>query len=677
MIDDTIKIEDELIEDFIVYANEVNCGRAFPAAADGLKPVQRATLWEMFIKNYSSNKPHVKSAKVTGGTIATWHPHGDGSVYEALVRMSQPWVNNICEIDFHGANGSLLGGPDAASSRYTECRLAKSVEDGFFENIKKNTSEMILNFSEDEYWPKIFPAIFPRLFVNGSQGIGYTIAQEWEPGNLNEFFEKIKQYIETNDITYDNIYPDFPTGGIIINKSEIKKIYETGKGAVVLRGKTKINKKNINITELPYQTYAEPFIQKIKDLVNANVLTGIEDICNKSDDNGLNIEIECSEDPNIVLTKLFKLTELQTTFNANQMALVDEVPVLLNLKDYIKVYVDHNINCLIKEYTYEITKAKKRLEIVDGLIRAISIIDEIIKTIKASKSSDDAKTSLIDLYKFSESQAKAIVEMRLGKLANLEINELNKEQIELNKTINKCDKLLNSKKLQNKEFLARLNVFVDKYGWTRRTEVIDLDLDVEKNMLKKHQEKNVENYIVALTRGNTIKRMTLADANKKQKILTDEDIIVSTVEVSIKDRIVLISNTGTMYKLNVNKIDLCNINSTGMNLFELYNEKIIGIYLEETDLPYMIFVTKCGLIKKIKSELVLKLSKVIGAPVMKVNVDDEIIYSALVDDTETITLSNGKKEKEIKINELIDKGRGSGGIVGIKITKDRICSIIK
>lgn len=675
--DSEINIEDELSEDFLVYATEVNNNRAFPNAADGLKPVQRATLWEMFIKNYSSNKPHVKSAKVTGGTIATWHPHGDGSVYEALVRMSQPWVNNICEIDFHGANGSLLGGPDAASSRYTECRLAKSVEDGFFENIKKNTAEMILNFSEDEYWPRIFPAIFPRLFVNGSQGIGYTIAQEWEPGNLHEFTEKVKEYIETNDITYDNIYPDFPTGGIIVNKSEIKKIYETGKGAVVLRGKTKINKKNINITELPYQTYAEPFIQKIKDLVNTNTLTGIEDICNKSDDNGLNIEIECSDDPKIVLTKLYKLTELQSTFNANQMALVDGIPTLLNLKEYIKVYVDHNINCLIKEYKFELDKAEKRLEIVDGLIRAISIIDDIIKTIKASKNSDEARKNLINLYSFTENQAKAIVDMRLGKLANLEIAELNKEQTELNKIITKCNKFLTSKKLQNKEFLDRLNKFVEKYGWTRRTEVIDLDLDAEKTILKKHEEKNVENFIIALTKGNTIKRMTLTDANKKQKLLTEEDIITHTVELGLKDRFVLISNTGTMYKLNVNKIDLCNINSTGMNLYELVDDKIVGIYTEDEKTPYLIFVTKNGLIKKIKTNTVVKLSKVVGAPVMKILDGDEIIECTLATEEDSIILNNGKKDKEIKVKDLTDKGRGAGGIVGVKPLKNCVCTVIK
>ena len=230
---------DEIKNDFIIYATEVNNNRAFPDARDGLKISQRAVLWEMYDKKYSSIKPHVKCAKVDGGVIANWHPHG--SEYSTLVRMSQPWINNICEVDFHGGNGSLQGGPDASASRYTECRLSKASEDGFFENIKNDSVDMILNFSEDLKWPSVFPAIFPRLFINGSQGIGYTIAQEWEPGNLDEFTSKVKGYIKNGKVSTDNIYPDYPSGGVIINKKDIHTIYDSGKGTVILRGKVDIN----------------------------------------------------------------------------------------------------------------------------------------------------------------------------------------------------------------------------------------------------------------------------------------------------------------------------------------------------------------------------------------------------------------------------------------------------
>ena len=665
----SINILDELKTDFLVYAQEVNNNRAFPDAKDGLKPVQRAALWDMYLNNYSSNKPHVKSAKVTGSVIGHLHPHGDGSVYEAVVRMSQPWVTNIPEIDFHGANGSQIGGPDAASSRYTEVRLSKVSEDGFLSNIKKDVVDFIPNFSEDEMWPKVFPAIFPRLLVNGSSGIGYTIAQDWLPHNLTEVCNKVQEYLSKGKISCDNIYPDFPTGGIIVNKSELQSIYETGKGSVILRGKAEICKKYINITELPYQVYAEPFIQKIKDLVNAGTLSGIEDICNKSGDDGLLIEIECSENPEIVLNKLYKLTDLQVVFSANQMALVDGIPAMLNLKDYIKVYVDHNINCIKREYIFELNKAQARLEIVVGLIKAISIIDKVIAKIKAAKSSESAKQDLMTAFKFTENQAKAIVDMRLGKLANLEQEELNKEEVELNKTIEKCNKLLESEKLQKKEFSNRLNEFVNKYSWVRKTAVEDIDIEAEKQALKQHIKANVEDYYICLTAGNTLKKVVESSYKPQAKALTEDDKIISTIKVGAKDRFVLISATGQMYKLQTDKIDICNMNATGMNINTLINDKIIALFTGNETEPYLFMITKNGLVKKISAQLVFGLSKLVGAPIMNVGEDDTIIDCRLVDDSTKIKYTLGAKTKELLVSDFLEKGRGAKGIVGIHLTK--------
>ena len=655
-----INILDELKQDFLVYAQEVNNNRAFPDARDGLKISQRAVLWEMFDKKYTSNKPHVKSAKVDGGVIANWHPHG--SEYTTIVRMSQPWVNNIPEIDFHGANGSLIGGPDAAASRYTECRLAKVSEDGLFNAIDKKVVDFIPNYSEDQNWPSVFPAIFPRLFVNGSQGIGYTIAQEWEPGNLNEFVSKVKQYISKKKITFTDIYPDFPTGGIIINKKDLSEIYKTGRGKVILRGKTEILGKYINIYELPYQVYAEPFIQKIKDLVNAGTLTGIEDICNKSDDNGLFIEIECSIEPKLVLSKLYKLTDLQVVFNANQMALVDGVPQMLTLQDYIKVYVEHNIKCLVREYTFDKEKAENRLEIVEGLIRAISIIDDVIRTIRRAASSDKAKEDLVKKFKFTENQAKAIVDMRLGKLANLEWQELGKEQQELKITIDKCISILNSEELQQKEFLKRLNEFAKKFGWERRTEVIDVDLEEEKQTLK--QEKQEEKFIIILDNEGKIRKISSQTFNRNKLNNTD----IKFIEINKKDRFVLISNKGTMYKceeksLNTNVKQ--NLSGTLFNCLEK-NEKIINIFTGLEDKDYLFFITKCGLAKKIEANIVFSLTKLAGAPVMKVNDKDEIIYCENVNDDASIKANYNKKNKLINVKDFIAKGRTAGGVVAIK-----------
>ena len=652
-----IDILDELKQDFLIYATEVNNNRAFCDARDGLKPGQRAILWDMYENGHFSTKPHVKSAKVSGSTISKWWPHGDASIYEAIVRMSQPWVNNLCEIDFHGANGSLLGGPTAASARYTECRLSTMSEESFFTNIKKDVVPMIDNFSEDEKWPLMLPSILPRLIINGSSGIGYTIAQDWLPHNLIEIVEKIKEYLKTNKLSFDNLYPDFPTGGVIINKSACEEIYKTGKGSIILRGKVNIVDKYINITELPYQIYAEPFIQEIKDLVNSNTITGIEDICNKSDDNGLLIEIECSTDPKVVLAQLYKNTDLQISLSANQMALVNGIPELLNLQKYFDIYIDHNLTCLRKEYQFDLDKANSRLEVVNGLLKALSDIDSIINLIKASKSSATALETLQTTFNFTKVQASAIIDMKLGKLANLERNALVKEADDLNKIVDKCTKFLASDKLQTKEFLSRLDKFTEKYGWQRRTEVCDIDLNEEKKAIK--VEKAQERFNIILTKDNELKKVL---AGK----LKSDDNISKVIEVGEKDRFVLISNTGIMYKLNAKDIKLVSQGSKGQNIKEFFNDEIINIYTGNETEEFLIFITKNGLIKKIESKIVFGLSKLAGAPVMKVEENDKIIYCELKTDSDIINIKSGKKEKQINISDLLSKGRLAGGITTIK-----------
>ena len=651
-----IQLKDELKTDFLIYAQAVNNNRAFPDARDGLKPVQRAILWAMYDNRYFSTKPHVKSAKVDGEVLGKFSPHG--SCYDAIVRLSQDWINPLPLVSWHGANGSLISGNQAAASRYTECRLAEATEDCYFTNINKNTVDFIDNYSEDLKWPgKVLPCVAPILLINGSSGIGYTIAQDWLPHNLTEIVEKIKEYLKTNKLSFDNLYPDFPTGGVIINKSACEDIYKTGKGSIILRGKVNIVDKYINITELPYQIYAEPFIQEIKDLVNSNTITGIEDICNKSDDNGLLIEIECSTNPKVVLAKLYKNTDLQISLSANQMALVNGIPELLNLQKYFDIYIDHNLTCLRKEYKFDLDKANSRLEVVNGLLKALSDIDNIINLIKASKSSTAALDALQTTYDFTKAQASAIIDMKLGKLANLERNALVKEADDLNKIVDKCTKFLASDKLQTKEFLSRLDKFTEKYGWQRRTEVCDIDLNEEKKAIK--TEKVQERFNIILTKDNELKKVSAG----KLKL---DDNISKVIEVGEKDRFVLISNTGIMYKLNAKDIKLVSQGSKGQNIKDFFNDEIINIYTGNETEEFLIFVTKNGLIKKIESKIVFGLSKLAGAPVMKVEEDDKIIYCELKTDSDIINIRSGKKEKQINISNLLSKGRLAGGIVTIK-----------
>lgn len=647
---------DEMHNDFMIYAKEVNENRSFPDARDGLKPGMRASLYTMYNHGFSSNKPHVKSAKITGATIAELWPHGDGSIYDTIVRMSQPWVNNLCEIDWHGANGSLLGGPQAASSRYTECRLSKVSEDGFLTNIKKDTVDMQLNFSEDAEWPIVFPSIFPRLFVNGSQGIGYTIAQEWEPGNLKEYFGKVKQYLDSGKVTCDGIYPDYPTAGIIINRKDMHLIYETGKGTVVLRGKTEIDGNIIKILSLPYQVYVEPLISTIKELVNSGKLTGIEDIYNKSDDSGMLIEVECSGDPNQVLSSLFKLTDLQCTFSANQMALVNGKPEMLTLEGYIKVYVDHNLECIKREYEYDLNKANSRLEIVNGLLKAIGDIDNVISTIKGSKSSDDAKKNLVSKG-YTQNQAQAIVDMRLGRLAHLESSDLTKEKTSLDKTIKDCTKMLSSEKLQKKELLKRLEDFTTKYSWERRTEVVDIDIKEEKQ--KAVKAVSSEQFIIALTDSNTIKRISLTEFRPNKGIN-----LIKSLKISNREKVILISNFGKMYKVLINKIALCTMKSMGTLIDDLVDlesgEKIINIFSGLEEDPYMFFITSQGRVKKMNSTDVTSISKSKGTTVIKLK-DEELSWVDIIEDKK-IDCKTIKKNAKIDTSKYKSKGRGAGGV---------------
>ena len=658
-----ILIEDELHTDFLVYASCVNNDRAFPDVRDGLKPSQRAVCWTMYTDGYFSNKPHVKCAKISGSCIARLWPHGDVGIYETLARMSQPWLNNLCEVDFHGANGSVIGGAECANQRYTEARLSKVAEEGYFSNIRKNVVDTIPNYCEDEQWPAVLPALFPRLYINGSQGIGYTIAQEWEPHNLNELLEKVKEYLKKGSISTDNIYPDYPTGGIIINKKDLHTIYETGKGNIILRGKAEVLGNFIQITELPYQVYVEPLIQKIKDLVNSNSLTGIEDIYNKSDDNGLLIEIECSSDPALILNKLYKLTDLQVTFTANQMALVNGIPQMLNLQDYLKLYIEHNLTCLQREYTYDLNKAQARLEIVDGLVKALSIIDKIIKIIKSSKSSEEAKQNLISNFSFSENQAKAIIDMKLGKLANLETSELQAEQKELNSIITTCTIFLADSKLQQKEFLRRLTEFTKKYGWERRTEVCDINLEEEKVVVAK-TPKIIEDYMISVDGSNHIKRIDI------RQYKANKDTNLQTVKIAEDQKIILISNKGLLYRVPIKNIQKCNLNSAGTDLNTLINlnknEKIIKLFTGQESEEFLFFITENGLAKKMNFEDIKNISKKIGITVMKLSDDDTIIDCRLVN-SEQITVKYNNKNKIINTDKFLPKSRTAGGVCAIKV----------
>lgn len=673
----SIDICKELSQNFIDFSYEANSERAFPDVRDGLKPGQRACLWEMFSKGYSSNKPHVKSAKISGGTAATWWPHGTTAIYETFTRMSQDWINNIPEVDWHGANGNIVISAQPAADRYTEARLSKAVEDGMLYGIRKNTVPMQLNFSEDESWPEVLPAIFPRLMINGCQGIGVTIANYWEPNNLGEIVKLIETYINNNTIDCKSIYPDFPSGGIIINKDELSEIYETGKGRIVLRGKAQINDTTIIITELPYQVYVEPFINEIKTLVEKEEINGIEDIFNKTDDEGLKIEIVCSKSPEKILKLLYKNTSLQKVYAPNHMALFGKTPKMFTLKDYFDVYINHNITCIKNEYNYDLKQAKTRYEIVSGLIKALDDIDAIIELIKKSKSSADAQISLTTSFGFSEAQSKAIVDMRLGKLANLELEELKNEAKSLIIQIENCNMVLNSENELNKIFITRLKDFEKKYGFKRHTQI---EQYVETDDEADTEEIEPEKCVVIMTESGYIKRIAGENFKPGKKgtkgIKTQDDITSAVIRTNTVDNLFVFSNLGKLYKLPVIDIPEGTATTKGVSIKMLVpmesNENANTIYsiYKDTDAEYIIFVTKNGIIKKTKLTDYTVIRKGRGATAINLKDGDKIVSAFLAKEEELILITKLGKALWCDSKAINAVGRNASGIRGMKLDAD-------
>lgn len=676
MIVTNIDITKELGQNFLDFSLEANCQRAFADARDGLKPGQRACLWEMFTKGYLSNKPHVKSAKISGGVIASWWPHGDTAIYETFARMSQSWINNIPEVDWHGANGSIQISGEPAASRYTEARLAKVTEEGMLSGIKKHNVPMIKNFSDDEEWPQVFPALLPRLMINGCQGIGSTIANVWLPHSLSDIARIVNNYLSTGEIDYTDIAPNFPTGGIIINKNDLPIIYKTGKGKVVLRGKAEIKGKNILITEIPYQVYVEPFITQIKELIEKDELIGISNILNKSDKKKLLIEIECEEPPASVLTQLYRKTNLQKSYSANQYALVGKTPELLTLKQYLDIYLQHNYDCIKREYEFDLNKAKDRLEIVIGLIKALEDIDNIITLIKASESASAATVNLIKKYQFSERQAKAIVDMKLGRLAHLEKIELNKEQEELISTIANCEDVIKNVNKQKEIYLNRFNTFVKKYKDERKTELTHIDVKPEEKEIAEVVPVDV---VVVTTESGLIKKIPVANFKTQRRggrgIKSNDDVVMSAIKTNTVDYMMLFSDKGKMYRIVVDNIPDGTSATKGVPINSLIqlepNEKIIAVTsLHRQKLPqFVLFFTKQGMIKKSFLSEYLGAKRNAGIAALKLKEDDSVASVIFQDLEDIIVITKNGMNIRFATKDIGAVGRNTMGVKAINLNE--------
>ena len=663
----------ELGTNFIEYAVAVNTDRAIPNAVDGLKPVHKRILWSSFEEGRTSNKPHVKCALIYGDVMGKYHPHGDSSIYGALVRLSQPWVMRYPLIDFHGSNGNIAGdGP--AAGRYTEARLSKISEDGMLKGIKKKNVEFTSNYSEDRDEPICLPSVFPNLLCNPNSGIGVAMACNWLPHNLREVAIAIKDCMDGQDPILPG--PDFPTGGIIINQADIPGIMKTGHGSVKVRGRYKIEKQNIVFYEIPYGTTIEGLLTQIAEVCDKKEIEGVSEIRDESNKKGLRIVIECDKgiNPDAIAQKLFLKTDLQTSISYNQVALVDKTPTELNLKQCIDIYLEHNNNCLIKEAQFDLAKAEERLEIVRGLLIALEDIDNVIALIKGSESAAAAKIKLMEKYSLTENQAKAILDMKLSKLAKLEKIELQKEEEELLNEIEYCNRIINAKTVRESIIKDRLDAIVAKYGDDRRTEITQLDI--------KPEEKEViavvpEDVVVIMSQSGEIKRVP-SKTFKVQKrngkgVKSKDDAILDTIATNTIDNLMVFTNKGKMYKVLVDNIPAGTNASKGTGIASLIkiepDEKVIAItsLSRQTDAKYVVFITKKGMIKKTDLEEYKSVKRGTGIIAIKINDGDSIANVHFMKNENLVLITKEGMSIHFETTTINAIGRAAAGVKSIKL----------
>ena len=669
----SIDIIQEVQQNFIDSSYDVNTNRAFPDIRDGLKPGQRACLWEMYTKKYNSKKPHVKSAKISGGVAALWWPHGTTAIYETFARMSQPFVNNIPEVDFHGANGNIILGGDAiAADRYTEARLSPIVEEGMLKGVEKDTVPMILNFSEDEKWPKVLPAVFPRLLVNGAQGIGVSLSNYWGLHNFTETAQVIEKYLEDGIIDNENYYPDFPTGGIIVNKNDLPQINKTGKGKIIIESKYTIDGQEINFYELPYQIYIEPVIDEIKKAVEEEKVVGIEEIFNKSDKKRISLVITVANgfEPEKIVEQLFQETNLRKQINVNQNGIISKTPIMINLAKYLEVYKNHNINCIKKEITFDIKKLQDRIEILEGLSKALEDIDNVIKIIKESKNSAEAKSNLVKKYDLTENQVNAILNMKLNRLANMERIAINNELQEKKEKCLELEGILESEDKQIDILKNRLRDLAKKFGNERRTEVIQKDIP-STSKSKKAKEKIIEDVVITIDKKGYIKNVPLKSYRR-----TQNDI--KSIKARTDEIILLFSSIGKIYRLRIDNINQCSINDKGTAIGALLNlennEKIIYITSMNIDEkhPYITFVSKTGMVKKSDKIIYFgSTQNVRGVKCAGLKDNDEFIYIHESNGDYLIMYTTDNMALQIELDKINITGKTSKGCIGIKLNENQ------
>jgi len=696
-----IKIEDEMKSAYIDYSMSVIVSRALPDVRDGLKPVHRRVLFGMNEMGVRSSSSYKKSARIVGDVMGKYHPHGDSSVYDTMVRMAQEWSLRYNLVDGQGNFGSVDGDSPAAM-RYTEARMQKISED-LLSDIDKETVDFQLNFDDTIMEPTVLPTRVPALIINGASGIAVGMATNMPPHNLSEVIDGIMEYIDNNDITIDELIkhikaPDFPTGGTIYGYDGVKEAFHTGKGRVVMRGKAIIENVNdrefIIVSEIPYQVNKADMIKKTADLINDGKIEGISTIRDESDRNGMRIVYVLKRDsiPNIVLNKLYKYTSLQSSFSVNNVALVNGRPQLLNLKDLIHHFVDHRHDVVVKRTNYELKKAEQRAHILEGLIIASDNIDDVIDLIKKSSNAEDARLKLEKKYKLSEIQAKAIIEMRLRQLTGLEQNKLREEYDELQKVIKGFKELLDSKSMRMDLIKEELSVIKDKYGDDRRSviEYAGGDFRVEDIIPD-------EKVVITISHAGYIKRTPLTEyktqnrggVGQKATKTRDEDFLEDLFVGTNHQYMLFFTQKGKCFWMRVYEIPEGSKNSKGraiQNLINIEQDDKVKAFICTQDLKdedyvnsnYVIMATKMGQVKKTSLEQYSR-PRSNGINAITIKEGDELLEAKLTNGNSQIMLAV-QSGKAIRFEESKTRpmGRNASGVRGIRLKdkKDEVVGMI-
>ena len=610
-----LPLEEVMGERFGRYSKYIIQERALPDIRDGLKPVQRRILYAMYKDNNTYDKPYKKAAKAVGNVMGNFHPHGDSSIYGALVHLSQDWKMREPLIEMHGNNGSMDGdGP--AAMRYTESRLSK-ISNLLLQDIDKETVQMILNFDDTEYEPTVLPAHFPNLLVNGSTGISAGYATEIPPHNLAEVIDAAVYLLKHPDATTDDLMefvkgPDFPTGGIVLGTKGIKEAYETGRGRIQVRSKTTIqdikgHRQQIVVTEVPFGVNKAMMVKKIDEIRLNKEIDGISEVRDETDRHGLSIVIELKKgaDSQNILNYLFKNTDLQVSYNFNMVAIDRMTPVQVGLKRILSSYLTHKKEVVTKRTEFDLKKAKQRLEIVEGLIHALDILDQVIKTIRSSKDKKDAKNNLIAKYEFTPNQAEAIVSLQLYRLTNTDVNQLKKEQTELNKKIDKFNEILSDNKVLEKVVVKELNAVKKEFGSPRRTEITAKAAKIEINEKALVADEDVR---VLVSKDGYLKRSSIRSfqsTDTSDNGLPDGDKVIFEKTMSTLDNLYIFTNKGNLIYRPVHELIETKWKETGQHLSQeigLDNDEEIIRVFEINDLKAslnFLIATNDGYIKQV------------------------------------------------------------------------------